>query len=153
MGITSTTNGFPQVQMDNANHRLDRILHACDCELGKDCLVGPGWQLLTGILCRLSGAGSILPNTLVHFSLGTISRNLPSMCTFSPVFSISWASIHVGYTPSPRSYSTTNMIFESPNLHRPECDNGWNLTRVLLLLGLHYERWVGFGTDRVWDPR
>ena len=30
------TKGISQVQMDNASHRSDRILHAHHCELGND---------------------------------------------------------------------------------------------------------------------
>jgi len=96
--------------MDDASHRPDRTSHACNCELGKDRLVGLDWQLLTTILSRPSGEGSTLLNTPAPFSLGTTSGNLPSMCTSSPVFSISLASIHVGSTP-PRHCCTTDTIF------------------------------------------
>lgn len=34
------TKGISQVQMDNASHRLDRILHARDCKLGNDLCTG-----------------------------------------------------------------------------------------------------------------
>ena len=97
--------------MDDPSHRPDRTLHACDCELGKDRLVGLGWQLLISIFSRPSGEGSTLLNTPAPFSPGMISGNLPSMCTSSRVFSISLAYIQVGSTPSPRHCCTTNTIF------------------------------------------
>ena len=31
---------FSQVQMDNASHRHDRVLHARDCKLGNDLCTG-----------------------------------------------------------------------------------------------------------------
>ena len=31
---------FSQVQMDNASHRPDRVLHARDCKLGNDLCTG-----------------------------------------------------------------------------------------------------------------
>ena len=32
--------GFSQVQMDNASHRIDRVLHARDCKPGNDLWTG-----------------------------------------------------------------------------------------------------------------
>ena len=54
------------------------------------------WNQLSGVASRPSDKGLIHLNILAASSLGTISRNLRSMCVSLPVFSISWVSLQVG---------------------------------------------------------
>ena len=105
-GTTSThalngANEFLQFQMGNAGYCPGPTLRARHYEPGGNFYVRPSWNQLSGVSSRLSDEGLIHPNALSGFSLGTISRNLRSMCVSLLVFSISWVFLQVCSPTSP----------------------------------------------------
>jgi len=89
--------------MDDASYCPDRTLHARYRKLGGGFSFGLDRHLLNIISFRLLGEGLTLLSRPVPFFLGTILRNLHSMCTSSLVSLISWVSTRVGYTTLPQS--------------------------------------------------